>query len=248
MARQSKSRRRWTLHHYHRYLGLLAAFLVLVLSVTGILLNHTEYWRLDERRVSQQWLLSLYGIPEPKLKASYALENGWVMQWDESLYFNDANLSGLKGNVVGVTEYEGLVLVAVGRKLGLYSQDAELVDVIDAPDPIVRLGSDAAGFVYAKTIGELVALNGDLTEWAIADGSQKILWSAQTTLTAIEQRQFLKSFQGEGLPMERVVLDLHSGRIAGNLGVYVMDLAAIILIVLALTGFYTWGRRKWRQR
>ncbi len=41
---------------------------------------------------------------------------------------------------------------------------------------------------------------------------------------------------GGGLPLERVVLDLHSGRLFGWLGPYVMDAAALGLLIVAITG------------
>ena len=45
------------------------------------------------------------------------------------------------------------------------------------------------------------------------------------------------------LTFERVLLDLHSGRIFGRAGPLVMDAAAVLFIALALTGFWMWLRR-----
>jgi uncharacterized iron-regulated membrane protein len=50
-------------------------------------------------------------------------------------------------------------------------------------------------------------------------------------------------YQSRILPLERVLLDLHSGRIAGGAGVILMDLAAIILIFLIATGGWIWIKR-----
>jgi len=46
------------------------------------------------------------------------------------------------------------------------------------------------------------------------------------------------------LPMERIMLDLHSGRILGRAGVYIMDAAAIGFLVLAASGVWLWVRRR----
>ena len=50
--------------------------------------------------------------------------------------------------------------------------------------------------------------------------------------------------RGSGLPVERVLLDLHSGRIFGKPGVYVVDAAAILFLVLAASGVWLWGKRR----
>jgi uncharacterized iron-regulated membrane protein len=41
-----------------------------------------------------------------------------------------------------------------------------------------------------------------------------------------------------------VILDLHSGRLFGRIGVWLFDIAAILLILLALSGTLIWMKRK----
>jgi len=51
-------------------------------------------------------------------------------------------------------------------------------------------------------------------------------------------------FRGEVLPVERVLLDLHSGRFFGKIGPWLFDIAAALLILLSLTGSWIWLRRR----
>jgi len=54
-----------------------------------------------------------------------------------------------------------------------------------------------------------------------------------------------KTYQGEGVDLERVILDLHSGRIVGKIGVVFMDAVAIGMLLLVASGsFLLWLRRK----
>jgi len=62
MSQKKRQRKKKPLLIWHRYLGLASALFVIILSITGILLNHTESLRLDERPVAQRWLLNIYGI------------------------------------------------------------------------------------------------------------------------------------------------------------------------------------------
>ncbi|MCF6197553.1 MAG: hypothetical protein L3J50_12730, partial [Emcibacter sp.] len=50
-------------------------------------------------------------------------------------------------------------------------------------------------------------------------------------------------FQGQGISLSRLILDIHSGHILGSWGPYLMDLAAISLIFLGLTGLMKHRRR-----
>ncbi|MDP3677938.1 MAG: hypothetical protein Q8R23_02450, partial [Methylotenera sp.] len=49
------------------------------------------------------------------------------------------------------------------------------------------------------------------------------------------------------LPLERIVLDLHSGRIFGRYGPLLMDVAALVLIVLSFSGVWIYLRTVRRQ-
>ena len=47
-------------------------------------------------------------------------------------------------------------------------------------------------------------------------------------------------YLGNDVNWERLLLDLHSGRLLGSWGVYVVDASAIILLLLALSGAWVW--------
>ena len=52
-------------------------------------------------------------------------------------------------------------------------------------------------------------------------------------------------YRGKGLTIERVLLDMHSGRVVGKWGTYFMDLVAILMLVISATGIWMWlkGRK-----
>jgi hypothetical protein len=75
-------------------------------------------------------------------------------------------------------------------------------------------------------------------------------WVERYTLSKKEKENLLIAYRGNGLKLERVILDLHSGRIFGQYGIYIMDAAAIALLWLSLSGVWVWSsrRRKMRQK
>ncbi|HSN52770.1 MAG TPA: PepSY-associated TM helix domain-containing protein, partial [Woeseiaceae bacterium] len=54
-------------------------------------------------------------------------------------------------------------------------------------------------------------------------------------------------YRGRGVTVERVLDDLHSGRIFARAGTLVMDAVAVFMIVLSLSGFVLWLQRGRRE-
>ncbi len=53
------------LREWHRKLGIMAAFFIIFLSLSGVALNHTTTLSLAHQPISNLWLLDLYGISPP---------------------------------------------------------------------------------------------------------------------------------------------------------------------------------------
>ena len=53
------------LREWHRKLGIIAAFFIIFLSLSGVALNHTTALSLDHQPITDKWLLDHYGIAPP---------------------------------------------------------------------------------------------------------------------------------------------------------------------------------------
>jgi len=58
------------------------------------------------------------------------------------------------------------------------------------------------------------------------------------------EEKLMQAYRGSGLSLERVILDLHSGRIVGQWGVYVVDGAALLFLALVITGLWMWMKQR----
>jgi len=58
-----------------------------------------------------------------------------------------------------------------------------------------------------------------------------------------------QQYRGEGLSVERVLLDFHSGHIFGPMGVFIYDLLAVAVGFLSISGLVLWirGRRNGKR-
>ena len=62
------------------------------------------------------------------------------------------------------------------------------------------------------------------------------------TLSDEEYHRLLQDWRGRGLSLSRVMLDLHSGRFFGAIGVIIYDISAVALLLLAISGIYNFWK------
>jgi uncharacterized iron-regulated membrane protein len=94
-----------------------------------------------------------------------------------------------------------------------------------------------------KTARGIYLTDENLLEWSRA-ANPDVAWSVAAPTTPSLTEDLKKAYRGTGLPMERIMLDLHSGRILGRAGVYLVDAAAVLFLLLAMSGVWLWGRRR----
>jgi len=243
---------KFTAFLWHRRIGLLALALVVVLAITGILLNHTERFKLDESYVDSSWLLSWYGIEPKDEPVSYQVNKHVISVWQNKLFFDDNAISTLEQHMHGAIAAEQFIVVALDNEIILLSFEGEFIERVATSisfSNIKRLGIKYKRPVIETSDPLYYMADEHILDWdvVINDG---VDWVEEYTLSETEREKLLVAYRGNGLKLERVVLDLHSGRIFGQYGVYVMDAAAIALLWLSLSGLWVWSsrRRKMRQK
>ena len=215
------TRQRSRFRRVHRWLGTVLVAFVLVLATTGIALNHTSALGLDRQYISWSWLLDAYGMKAP------------------SPY-------------VGMVSVQSLVVVGDGRRVHVLLESGELVESIDLsgalPGDIERIGG-AGDRAILESGDILYRSDAEVTRFeAWADGNASdVNWSTAIDPETAGLEALQTAWRGEGLTLERVLLDLHSGRIVATAGVVVMDIVAIGMIVLALSGLILSFRRVRRE-
>jgi len=67
---------------------------------------------------------------------------------------------------------------------------------------------------------------------------------ASESLELVALPDELSPARNQTISWQRVVLDMHSGRWFGPLGPWIVDLAALVLLFLACSGFWIWYSRR----
>lgn len=232
-----------TLRRSHRWLGVGLALPLVLLAVTGVLLNHSDDLGLDQRFATQPWLAGLYGI-DPKVPDSgYRIGEHWVSHARDTLFLDGRELTRSHAAPVGAAMRDGLLVVASADTLYLFTSDGRTVDQLAVPPdhrPIQALAV-VGQRVLARTPSTVLTTNTQLTRWRETDQP----WPGNSTpqpLPPSRQVSIRQHLLASSLSWERVLLELHSGRILGSFGPWLADLAAVVMIMLAVTGGVMWLR------
>ena len=219
----------------HRYLGIFIALVMLYVSISGILLNHPELLKNINAPI---WLLPghmrVKNWSRGAILAGIQLENGDYLTGGKIgiLRFNS------KGKLMG-EENQGLPKY-------LYKKHVNVLYYFRLLDRY-----------YAGTVSGLFYRSGSESTWtkdqqvhedvkAIfeVDGNLHVISASNAFRFEsgnFEQIPFTR--QGETkvqIPLVSYFFDLHSGRVLGLPGRFLMDIGGLALLSLALTGLYMW--------
>jgi len=249
MSRHKRHVSTKSMYQWHRYVGINAAIFVLLLSITGLMLNHTEALSLDKKNILNNWLLDHYGIVAPDSIQSYSVNNHWISKWDKRLFFNENDLGQHTGNLIGAIKYRDFLVIALENALLLVTEQGELIEKLSGSEGIPAAMS-AIGLTDKQKVAVMAehgvyTADEDLIIWQ-ADKQAITIWADSKNLPDAIYQELLVQYRGKGLTLERIILDLHSGRLFNQGGVYFMDFIAILLIFLACSGLWLWGMRWWR--
>jgi len=233
---------------WHRYIGLTAALFVVILALTGLALNHTGELKLDARHVQNGALLDWYGVHAPASITSYPVGEHVLSAVGGQIYWNTVRVPQVEGPLLGALKFADLVVAAVEGGLLLFTLDGELIERLEGsagvPAGMQAIGLAAAGKLAIRAAHGFYQTDSDFLEWQETDSLDDVTWSSAIETPDALHTALVEAYRGSGLSLERVLLDLHSGRILGNWGVYLMDAAAILFLLLAATGIWLWAKRR----
>jgi len=236
---------------WHKWLGAIATIFIIILSITGVLLIHTLDLNLHEKFVDSDWLLSWYDISPKNPPRSYAIDDHIFTQIDEQLYIDNLELPTSDEVLRGVIQVDNEFVIAFDNSLFLLTAEGELIERLSSlqglPQGLLSIGLNSDDRIIIKTSQDLYVLDLDLIEWRATE-EDNISWSASTDLPEELQTELLGKYRGNGLPVERVIVDMHSGRFLGKYGIWIMDLAVIIFLALSISGWWVWFKRRALQK
>lgn len=243
------------LKRWHGRTGVLAASFVLLLAFTGLCLNHVSSWGFDTKALRSPVLLALYGMAEAGTVVSYPLADAYISESNGQLFYQAKTIGRCEGSLVGALALNSKtapqIVVACEQELLLFSPAFQLIEKVGVafglPVAVQRVGlvddqlliDTSTGLFFA----DLNALSWTAVEEGDTSGSSQ--WSEAGQPPETLSLALAASIDIEDITYERLLLDIHSGRIFGEWGVYLVDAMALLFMLLAISGLVIWlkGRR-----
>lgn len=239
---------RLILLRWHRWCGAIAALFVVLISLSGILINHAHTLGWDHQPLRSPWLLSVYGVaPEvPRFGYNVAKPNvnsAWLVQVSGQLYWNLQPLGECSNSFAGAIAVDDWVVAQCGNGLYLLTSDGELVERLPGqPEPMERLGI-SAGKLIVQSQEQYWEIDMEEGRWLVINPPQLVDWVVAQTLPDSLSGQLSELATPQDITWERLLLDLHSGRLFGGVGVLMIDFLGVTVMFLACSGLWAWLTR-----
>lgn len=231
----------------HRWLGIVSSAVLLWLSVTGIALNNASAWGLDRSYVRTRWLLRWYGIEAPAPAASFRVGERWATLLGERLYFDGRQIARDVSGLTGAIRAADIVAISTGADLFVLTAAGDLIERVDArellPGRIDALGI-RDGRIVCQSAGRSYVADEDVLTLTLEDPAwdHGVSWSRPSDAPAGTLAEVQEAYLSRILTFERLLADLHGGRLLTRLGPRIVDAAGVLLILLGVTGLVIWSR------
>lgn len=249
-----------TLRQWHRRVGLFAFLFMGWLGFSGFLLNQSVSWGLDAVRVKATSVMAMYGLYTEVPDTGYINGEHWLVTTTENTVVDARPLSLRIPSPVGMAVMEDAdqtyIYIATESSLSIFDNDLmkldELSDYMLPVAAIERIGSltKSAGESGVVILGESAYISTDGISWDRLDSTEAVQWSTPQKLTD-PIKESVEPFARPSVPLEQVLIDLHSGRMFGTLGTYLVNLVGFSAMGLSVTGVWmmwmTSRRRKSRS-
>jgi hypothetical protein len=242
-----------TLREWHKRAGLFAFIFLGWLGFSGILLNEASDLNLNGRRVDWSWLMAIYGLHAEPPQTGLGAGGHWLAQAGESTVLDGKPLAEAIANPLGFVAVPEpgsagklMLYVAAADSVVLLRPDGTKVDELRMPPlpvaAIRRIGT-VEGHPASIAIqgGDSVYQSDDEGESWKPVAANAVNWSAPQPLPP-QQRKPLERYSRPSVSAQQMLVDLHSGRLFGRFGTYVIDVVGLAALLLATSGVWMMWR------
>jgi hypothetical protein len=228
-------------------MGVIAALFVLWLAISGIALNHSADMGLDHMPVSAPWLMRIYGLHAITPDRGFRSATHWMIGTDSRTVMDGRPLPNVIPQLLGLVAANDLLFAANASSIVVLDTRGQLVDTLrgsDLPLSSIRRLGQGDGLVVVADPEDRRFASQDGLSWMPYSG--KVIWAASEALPKAISVAATPYFRPR-LPLERILLDAHSGRIIGPYGPLLVDAVGVVFMLIALSGIWIYVRHRLRQ-
>ena len=221
--------------------------------MTGVLINHAHHMGLDKRGVKIDWLLDFYGISLPSKINHFTHLPSPLVGIDNQLWLEDRLILESSLPVLWALWYQKQIIAIDARQLYIFDHLGQLLETQGSSSgltpPLSNLSISIDNRVLLHTKEGPLRSDQQLLDWQSTDETAPDNPSRYVSIAhALDiNPKLLTLSRSEHLSWERVILDMHSGRLFGAWAIWLWDLFALALMLLTLSGIWMWQNKKFRR-
>ena len=224
----------------HRYIGLGICIFLVHLALTGIFLNHSIGLRLDKTFVTWPWLLSQYNLSVPEPTNIFTIGKNNFSIIDGEVFFNDKPIFMAEEELLGASQNRDTFILASSSTISVISKEGYIINKDNVfPFTIKNIGIYGDEVVINDSEDKMWSSESINGVWKLTE-NMTVQWSKEGSITPANQEKIRKYYVGDGISLEQVILDFHSGAIFQKAGKIFFDIISILLIILSFTGIWLW--------
>ncbi len=265
VQKKIKQKRTIFFRKWHRRIGFTAALFLINLAVTGIILIHFEFMSLHKKFISNSLLLDWYGVKSPTTLSCKKFSTLNFCKLENEIYaINEQskvkNLIDNFSQAIYVEQHSDNFVFIDSSTITFFTKDLQRIDTVNVKEEYnesIASASILKSTLVISTTTQKLYFDLDTFEFidkpyvGLTDEFVNHVPVFQVINNQSLEEQQLKQlvaqhYREQQITLLKFVQDLHSGQIFTSNGKLLMDLTAIILILLTISGFITWQRRKTR--
>ena len=224
----------------HRYIGLGICIFLVHLALTGIFLNHSIGLRLDKTFVTWPWLLNQYNLSVPEPVNIFTIGKNNFSTIDGEVFFNDKPIFLAEEELLGAVQNRDTFILASSSTITSISKEGYIINQDNVlPFIIKNIGIYGDEVVINDSEDKMWSSESINGVWKLTE-NMTVQWSKEGSITPANQEKIRKYYVGDGISLEQVILDFHSGAIFQKAGKIFFDIISILLIILSFTGIWLW--------
>ena len=224
----------------HRYVGLGICIFLVHLAITGIFLNHSIGLRLDKTFITWPWLLNQYNLTVPEPENIFTIGKNNFSTIDGEVFFNEKPIFLAEEDLLGVSQNQDTFILASSSTITVISKEGYIINKENVlPFAVKNISINGDEVVINDKEDKIWSSESINGVWELTE-NRTVQWSMEGSITPINQEKIRKYFVGDGVSLEQVILDFHSGAIFQKAGKLFFDIISILLIILSFTGIWLW--------
>ena len=176
----------------------------------------------------------------PRPSKIFTIQQDNFSQFDTEVFLNNKPIFLFDSELIGVIKDRENFIIAAQDELFLVNQSGDLID----KKKILSFTIKSIGKYKEK----IVIKDEQLNKWigkSISDKWAPIIkdnidWSKPGAMTPLNKKDIKQYFVGNGISLEQIILDFHSGAIFKKEGKLFFDLVSLLLIFLSVSGIWIW--------